>query len=96
MIPKINKLKAEKLRNKGAIILDVRDPIKFRDGHVDGALNVTVRAVSSMLKYPKTTKMIIYGAADDDPDINTVGNYLFQLGFPDVYTMGSIDNWSKG
>jgi rhodanese-related sulfurtransferase len=96
MIPKINKLRAEKLINKGALLLDVRDPVKFRDGHITDAINVSVRGVSSMLKYPKTTKMIIYGMTDQDSDINTVGNYLFQLGFPDVYTIGSIDNWNKG
>lgn len=90
---RVSSTKAKKLVEKGALLLDVRNPVSFRNGSLPGAINVSVRNVSSLLKHPKNTKLVFFGDTDTDGTIETVMNYAVQLGFMDVYTFGSIDNW---
>lgn len=86
--------KAKKLVEKGAVLLDVRNPVAFRNGSLPGAVNINARTVSSLLKHPKNTKLIFFGDADDDGTIVTMINYATQMGFMDVYTFGAKEHWS--
>lgn len=83
--------KAKKLVDGGAILIDVRTPVQFRDGTLPGAINLTSRQLSSLLKYPKTTKLVFFG---DDTAISVT--YACSLGFTDVYDLGALENWDKG
>jgi rhodanese-related sulfurtransferase len=85
--------KAKKLVDGGALLFDVRSPVQFRDGSIPGAANISPRQASSLMKHPKATKLVFFGESDDDDAIQTMVNYASQLGFLNVYTFGSIDNW---
>lgn len=85
--------KAKKLVEKGALLFDTRTPVQFRDGTLPGAINISPRQVSSLMKHPKTTKLIFFG--DDISVTETMVNYATNMGFLDVYTFGSIENWDK-
>lgn len=89
----ITGIKARKLIDKGAIVIDVRDPVSFRDGTVPGATNLSLRQLSHLQKHPKTTPIIIFGASATDPTLLSAINYLTLYGFSQVFSMGTLDNW---
>lgn len=79
--------KAAKLVNtKGGILVDVRDPVSFRDGTVAGAINLSLRQLSSLQRYSKNTPIVLY-SDKMDIDIKTAANYLIQFGFTHVNTL---------
>lgn len=75
------------------VLIDVRSPVAFRDGTLPHAVNVVPSKASLLIKYPVTTKLILFGASDGDPDIGSVANYAFQLGFVEIYALGAKENW---
>jgi hypothetical protein len=92
---KINGKRAQKLIEKGAKLYDVRSPIAFRDGTLPGALNLSLRQVSTLISLPKTTKLIFFGDSNEDENLKCIMNYVIQFGFIDVYCLGSKDNWDQ-
>lgn len=92
--PKINGKKAQKLVDKGnTVLFDMRNGVAFRDGTVPGAINMTLRRISELIKYPKNTNVIIFGEDHDDEDVVAAINYAYQMGFTNVYSLGNKDNW---
>lgn len=87
--------KAQQLVEKGALLVDVRDPVSFRDGSLPGAVNLSLRQLSSLIREPKTRKLIFFGEAENDDTLNAAINYAYQFGFTEVFTLGSKDSWTK-
>lgn len=87
--------KAQSLVEKGAKLIDVRNPVAFRDGTIPGAQNVSLRQVSTLFKLPKNTKIIFFGDTNEDDNLKSVINYMVQAGFDQVYSLGAKDNWNK-
>lgn len=92
---KIAGKKARSLIDKGAVLVDVRNPVAFRDGTLPGAQNLSLRQLSQLLKYPKNTSLILFGEDEDDPTLKSALNYISQYGFSNVYSLGTKDNWEK-
>lgn len=76
-----------------AIILDVRDPVSFRDLSIPGSINITLRQISTLAKYPKTTTIIFVGSEEDNSTLSSAMGYTQQLGFTKIFTLGTIQNW---
>ncbi len=93
---KINQRTAQQqlAHKRGGMLVDVRSPVKYRDRTLPNAVNISCRAVSSLLKYPRTTNLVLFGESDNDKDIEIVATYAAQLGFVNIFTIGSIDNWT--
>jgi len=87
--------KAQQLVEKGAMLIDVRDPVSFRDGSLPGAVNLSLRQLSSLIREPKTRKLIFFGEAESDDTLNAAVNYAYQFGFTEVFSLGSKDHWTK-
>ncbi len=85
--------KAKKFVEKGAMLFDTRSPVQYRDGTLPGAISISPRQVSSLMKYPKNTKLIFFG--DEHQVVETMVNYATNMGFLDVYTFGTMENWDK-
>lgn len=83
------------LVEQGALLFDTRDPVDFRNGTIPGAVNLHMRQVSTLTKYPRDTKMVFFGSAPDDNTLQAVVNYVIQYGFTNVYILKSIDDWGK-
>lgn len=92
---KIGGRRAQKLVERGALLIDVRSPVSFRDGSIPGAINMSIRQVSSLSKEPKTRKIIFFGESDNDDTLKVIINYAFQYGFTNIYSLGSMENWNK-
>lgn len=73
--------------NSGAILADVRSPVSFRDGHVDGAVNLPLKNfVNKVMGLPRTTTIIAYSTNYDDVDLVQGVKYAELLGFTKIHT----------
>ncbi len=83
---RISKEKAKKLIDKGAILVDMRSPVSFRDGHITGAVNLPLKNFTNLLmKTDRKKTIIIYGDTYEDADLAHGFNYAEQLGFGTVF-----------
>ena len=92
---KISGKKAKKLVSKGAVLIDVRDPVSFRDGSLPGAINLSLRQIINVRAYPITTSIVIFGATSNDPTLSSALSYIEQFGYTKLFTIGGIDEWNK-
>lgn len=83
----ITKEKAKKLIDKGAILVDMRSPVAFRDGHIEGAVNLQLKKFTNLLMASPDRKKtyILYGVTMTDEDVVHGVKYSSQLGFESVY-----------
>jgi rhodanese-related sulfurtransferase len=92
----ISPQKARKLIDRGAKLIDVRNPVDFTKGTLDGAVNIVLRNVSALpLKFKKTDTLVLFGTTDDDIDVMQFAKYAEQLGFTNVHSLGAMSNWIK-
>lgn len=83
----ITREKAEKLLKKGAILVDMRSPVAFRDGHIAESVNLPLKNFTNLLmKTDRKKAIIIYGDTPNDTDMSVGYNYAEQLGFGEVYS----------
>lgn len=87
--------RAQKLVEKGAMLIDVRSPVSYRDGTIPGAVNMSLRQISLLTREPKNRSLIFFGESDHDDTLKAAINYAFQYGFMNVYSLGSRENWDK-
>ena len=95
---KINYMKAkEYLINNEAILVDVRTEEEYNEGHIEGAVLLTLDDINE-----ENAKDVI---GDTDKYVivycksgvrsNEAYNKLKELGYKNVYDLGSIDNWKE-
>lgn len=84
---RISKNRALELVKSGALLVDMRSPVSFRDGHVAGAVNLPLRNFVNqiMLMKNKNTKIIIYSDSVDDDVLRQGTAYAGNLGFSDIF-----------
>lgn len=83
---RIGKNKAVELVKRGALLVDMRSPVAFRDGHVEGAVNLPLRNfVNRIMSMDKKTKIIIYSDAVSDDVLRQGNTYAENLGFSEIY-----------
>lgn len=84
----------------GAILIDVRTASEYSANHIEGAINIDVTEILSLkgeLGYnnrniSKNTVLILYCRSGNRS--LQAANKLIELGYTNVYDLGSIDNWS--
>ncbi len=58
---KVNGTEAKELVKAGALIVDVRTPQEFSEGHIEGAINVPVDVLESRLgELGKSEQVVVY------------------------------------
>jgi len=91
----INKEEALKLiEDKEAILIDVRSNVEYTSGHINGAESYPVTTILDDIidVYEKDTYLIIYCKSGSRSKIASEG--LIELGYKNVYDLGSINNWN--
>lgn len=99
-VVKVNKDKAMELMNDGALLVDVRSLMEYNQGHIDKAINIDVQDILNMtdsLVYEnanisKDKKIIVYCRSGSRS--SSAASKLIELGYKNVYDLGSIDNWN--
>ncbi|PPD55298.1 MAG: hypothetical protein CTY12_01445 [Methylotenera sp.] len=80
----IDKKRAEQLVEKGALLIDVRDPVSFRDGSLKNAINLPLVNMSQLMTKDKNTKLIFFGKSKSDNELQLALSYAVQLKFEHV------------
>lgn len=84
----ISKVKLEQLmkKKKKVYLVDMRSPVSFRDGHVDGAINLPLRNfVNALIGLQRDTIIVAYGQYVNDSDLGVGLNYAQEMGFGELY-----------
>lgn len=91
----INKEKSlELIENKGAVLIDVRSTLEYKGGHINGAESYPVTTILNDIEddYDKDTYLIVY--CQSGGRSKTAAQGLIELGYENVYDLGSINNWN--
>ena len=91
----INKEETLKLINdKDAVLIDVRSTLEYKQGHINGAKSYPVTTIINNIKedYEKDTYLIVY--CQSGSRSKTAAQGLIELGYENVYDLGSINNWN--
>lgn len=78
-----SKEQADKLIQAGAFLADMRDPVAFRDGHVNGAKNLPLKnLLNTIMGMKKNSILLLYGMTSD---VEQGAKYAETLGFSEVF-----------
>jgi rhodanese-related sulfurtransferase len=79
----------------GFVLLDVRSPMLFEQGHVPGAINLPHRKIiaSRMSDYPKSTMFVTYCAGPHCNGAAHAAAKLARLGFAVKLMAGGMTGW---
>ena len=91
----IDKEKALKLiEDNDAVVIDVRSTLEYQQGHINGSESYPVTTVLNDIEddYDKDTYLIVY--CQSGSRSKTAAQGLIELGYENVYDLGSINNWN--
>jgi rhodanese-related sulfurtransferase len=81
-----NKERVSQLVGRGAMLVDMRSPVAFRNGSIDGSVNLPLKSFLNQLAgLDKKTKLILFSDTSEDADVKTGINYAVQLGFNNLF-----------
>ena len=83
--------------NSGAILVDVRTQDEYNEGYIEGAILFPVSDINSNTAQEylpdKDAVIIVYCRSGNRS--SQAAQKLKQLGYKNVYDLGSIDNWEN-
>jgi rhodanese-related sulfurtransferase len=84
-----------KSTNPDFIVVDVRGPSAFAQGHVEGAINIPHREMTAarMAEFSKDKVFVVYCAGPHCNGANKAATRLAHLGFPVKMMIGGITGW---
>jgi rhodanese-related sulfurtransferase len=87
--------KAHEWVAQGALLLDVRTPAEFQQGHLDGARNIPVQELPQRVKElgAPSQKVVVYCAAGGRSA--TAADILRRAGFTECVNLGPMSAWSR-
>ena len=93
MTPKELSEKARELVGQGWVLLDVRTPEEFRQGHPEPARNIPVQELPQRLREvgPPGTRVVVYCAAGGRSAM--AAQLLRANGYTDIFDLKSVNNW---
>ncbi|ATB30150.1 rhodanese-like domain-containing protein [Melittangium boletus] len=93
MTPKELSQKARELVGEGWVLLDVRTPEEFRQGHPEPARNIPVQELPQRLAEvgPPGTRVVVYCQAGGRSA--AAAQILRANGYPELFDLKSVNNW---
>lgn len=89
----INTGVAEYETNVGAVLLDVRTSEEYRDGHIDGSVNIPLDRISSIENTVKDKSTPLYVHCLSGGRSGQAVSYLKQMGYTNVKNIGGISSY---
>ena len=89
----INTSVAEYEPNVGDVLLDVRTAEEYRDGHIDGSVNIPLDRISSVENTVKDKSTPLYVYCLSGGRSGQAVSYLKQIGYTNAKSIGGISNY---
>ena len=89
----INELVEQARTTQGSLIIDVRTPAEYTQGHIEGATNIpldSIQEIASKIS-DRTTPLYLYCASGARS--SNACRFLESQGFEQVTNMGGIASW---
>ncbi|MCL1990793.1 MAG: rhodanese-like domain-containing protein [Defluviitaleaceae bacterium] len=82
---------------EGAALIDVRSPSEFTSGHIEGALNLPLNQIETLIvaQFPAKDTLIVLYCQTGFRSSQAI-RLLTNLGYTHVYDMGAMSNWPYG
>lgn len=77
----------------GAVLIDVRTPEEYRDGHIDGSINLPLDRISFIENTVENKNTPLYVYCYSGSRSGRAVSYLKQNGYTDVTNIGGIKNY---
>lgn len=84
---------AEYETNDGAVLIDVRTAEEYRDGHIDGSVNIPLDRISSVENTVKDKSTPLYVYCLSGGRSGQAVSYLKQIGYTNVKNIGGISSY---
>ena len=89
----INTGVAEYETNDGAVLIDVRTAEEYRDGHIDGSVNIPLDRISSVENTVKDKSTPLYVYCLSGGRSGQAVSYLKQMGYTNTKNIGGISSY---
>jgi len=83
----------QKVMGEGGQLIDVRTPVEFNQGSLDGAINMPVDSFLSLKDGIDSSKPVLLYCRTGARS-GMVKNYLDQLGYDEVHNIGGIQQFA--
>jgi rhodanese-related sulfurtransferase len=78
----VGKKRVDRLVESGAMLVDMRSPVAFRNGSVEKSVNLPLRNFLNQLTgMNRKQNIIVFGETENDEDVVAGVNYAAQMGF---------------
>ena len=78
--------------NGNTFLIDVRSEIEYNNSHIKGAISIPLDQIEN-INYAKNINLIVYCRSGSRS--KTAALKLLDLGYVNVYDLGSMDNWQE-
>ena len=92
--PDINQCIKEYQSTTGAILLDVRTPQEYREGHVPGSQNVSLQAIGKVASIVDNTDTPLFVYCHSGARSRQAVSFLERMGYSHVKNAGGIAAYS--
>lgn len=88
--PDINQALEEYRAREGAVLLDVRTPEEYREGHIPGSVNVPLQQIDKVTSAVADKDMTVFVYCRSGARSNQAVAFMKQMGYTEVHNIGGI------
>ena len=88
--PDVNQGAKEYQRTSGAVLLDVRTPREYRNGHIPGSKNVSLQTIDRVDSVAQNKDTALYVYCQSGARSRQAAGLLKQMGYTNVNNIGGI------
>ena len=88
--PDINQGVKEYRQQEGAVLLDVRTPQEYRDGHISGSKNIPLQTIDKVADLVENKDTALYVYCHSGARSRQAVSYLQHMGYRKVNNIGGI------
>ncbi len=90
---RINPATAQQLREQGAVVVDIRDPHSFANGHISGSQHLDNHSLADFIARADFDAPLVVVCYHGNSS-QSAANYLVHQGFSEVYSLdGGFELW---
>ncbi|MGH2486346.1 MAG: rhodanese-like domain-containing protein [Ktedonobacterales bacterium] len=94
-VPQVSPEQAREKQRQGAVLLDVREPEEWRDGHAPDAIHIPLGSLGARIKELDSAQEIVT-VCRSGVRSTTAAKILAQAGFPNVHNLtGGMIAWQE-